>query len=226
MRAFMERRAGQNAGEERRRLARRGLAWCAAGLILPACAWVLGAPWWLVSVAWVVSIAGTLTTERVLLPQVERWGRGEQGEQAVGALLDSLAGSGWRVLHDISFGRRGNIDHVLIGPGGIFTVETKSHGGRIDADRVDPRMLRQAYAQCKLLETVTQRDVEPLLVFSRAYLTPAVSRRRGVVVLPARMLEGHLKRRTRLLAASEVDRVHALLQSAIPREARAAHTPR
>src|SRR4051812_3538686 len=214
MRGSMERRAGQYAGEVRRRLARRGLACCVAALVLPAAAWALGAPWWLASAAWAGSIVGMLAIERFLLPPVERWSRGKQGEQEVGALLESLAGSGWRVLHDISFGH-GNIDHVLIGPAGIFTVETKSHGGRINVDHVDQHFLSQAYAQRKVLERITQRDVEPLLVFSRAYLTPAVSRRRGVVVLPARMLEGHLKRRPPVLAPGEVDRTHALLRSAV-----------
>jgi hypothetical protein len=148
----------------------------------------------------------------VLLPRLGRLSRGEQGELVVGAVLESL--DGWRVLHDVSLGR-GNIDHVLIGPGGIFAVETKSHPGRIRADRVDDAMLRQAYAELKLLERVTQRPVDALLVFSRAYLTPAVSRRRGVVILPARMLAGHLQRRPAVLAEGEVERTHALLQSAL-----------
>jgi hypothetical protein len=33
----------------------------------------------------------------------------------------------------------------------LFTVETKSHAGRIDPDRIDDTMLRQAYAQYRFL---------------------------------------------------------------------------
>lgn len=132
----------------------------------------------------------------------------------MGELLESLAPQGWRVLHDISFGR-GNVDHVLIGPGGVFTVETKSHAGRIRVDRIEPAMLSQAYAQRKVLERITQREVDALLVFSRAYLTPAISRRKGVLVLPARLLGGHLSRRPAVLTEGAVERILALLRGAL-----------
>jgi hypothetical protein len=214
MGASMERRAGQWVGEQRRRRARRGIAICTAGLVPPALAFALAAPWWVASLACLASVAATLITERKVLPVVERWSRGEQGELVVGELLESLAADGWRVLHDISLGR-GNIDHVLIGPAGIFTIETKSHAGRIHIDRVEQRMLSQAYAQRKSVERITQREVDALLVFSRAYLTPAVSRRRGVLVLPARMLKRHLERRPAVLEAGEVERTHALLRNAL-----------
>jgi hypothetical protein len=74
-------------------------------------------------------------------------------------------------IHDVSPGR-GNVDHVVVGPGGVFTIETKSHRGRIRVDRIDGAMLKQAYAQKKLLERVTGLEVEPLLVFTQAWLLP------------------------------------------------------
>jgi hypothetical protein len=57
--------------------------------------------------------------------------------------------------------------------------------------------------------------VEALLVFSNAYLDRPVSRQRGVLVLPARMLAGHLERRERKLGDSEVERLHARLLAAL-----------
>jgi hypothetical protein len=152
--------------------------------------------------------------DRVAFPIIDRWDRGAIGEETVGKILDSLVDDGWRPIHDIDTGR-GNIDHVVIGPGGVFSVETKSHPGRIRAANVDPSMLRQSYAQCKALERITGIQVHPLLVFSRAYLTPAVSRQRGVTVLPARMLAGHLARRGRRLGTSEINRIHTQLSAAI-----------
>ncbi|MGN6664945.1 MAG: nuclease-related domain-containing protein [Solirubrobacterales bacterium] len=44
---------------------------------------------------------------------------------------------------------RGNVDHVLVGPGGLFAIETKSHRGRIPLDRLDEKMSGQAYAEKK-----------------------------------------------------------------------------
>jgi hypothetical protein len=80
---------------------------------------------------------------------------------------------------------------------------------------VDPAMLRQSYAQCKALERITGMRVAPLLVFSRAYLMPAVSRQRGVTVLPARLLAGHLERRGQRLDIVEVERIHGQLLAAL-----------
>ena len=160
------------------------------------------------------AIGAMALLDKVAFPIIDRWDRGATGEEHVGKILDSLADEGWQPIHDVDMGR-GNIDHVVIGPGGVFTVETKSHPGRIRAANVDPAMLRQSYAQCKALERIAGIPVEPLLVFSRAYLTPAVSRQRGVIVLPARMLAGHLARRGERLDASEINWIHTQLSAAL-----------
>ena len=47
------------------------------------------------------------------------------GERAIGQCLERLREGGYRVLHDI-VGYGFNIDHVLIGPTGVYTVETKT----------------------------------------------------------------------------------------------------
>jgi Nuclease-related domain len=58
------------------------------------------------------------------------WRIGADGEETVGAKLEKLTGKGWRVLHSIPVGDRGSdIDHVLIGPGGVWTINTKRHPG-------------------------------------------------------------------------------------------------
>lgn len=58
------------------------------------------------------------------------WRVGAEGEESVGRRLDKLVSRGWRVLHSIPVGERGSdIDHLLIGPGGVWTVNTKRHLG-------------------------------------------------------------------------------------------------
>ncbi len=47
------------------------------------------------------------------------------GERIVGQFLEGLRENGYRVLHDI-VGDNFNIDHLLIGPKGVFTIETKT----------------------------------------------------------------------------------------------------
>lgn len=50
---------------------------------------------------------------------------GAIGEQVVGRELDQLMSLGYQVFHDVQFGNW-NIDHVVVGPKGVFAVETKT----------------------------------------------------------------------------------------------------
>lgn len=60
------------------------------------------------------------------------WRVGAAGERAVAAQLAAL-GPDWRVLHSVRVGTKGSdIDHVAIGPTGVFTVNAKNHpNGRV-----------------------------------------------------------------------------------------------
>ena len=80
-----------------------------------------------------------------VLPLMERRDRGATGEEQVGGLLEGLAGSGWHVIHDVTLGH-GNVDHILIGPAGVFTVETKSHPGPVRVGRLHGRALSLLFA--------------------------------------------------------------------------------
>jgi Nuclease-related domain len=55
---------------------------------------------------------------------------GFSGERAVGEELNKLMLDGFQVFHDVPFDKY-NIDHVVVGPSGVFAVETKakSKGG-------------------------------------------------------------------------------------------------
>jgi len=55
------------------------------------------------------------------------WRIGADGEEAVAAQIATL-GPQWRVLHAVRVGQRdADIDHVVIGPAGVFTVNAKHH---------------------------------------------------------------------------------------------------
>ncbi|MFE2166555.1 nuclease-related domain-containing protein [Streptomyces sp. NPDC059447] len=59
----------------------------------------------------------------------DSWYRGLEGERRVGRELQRLTAHGWRVLHGVRKSNGGDIDHLLIGGGGIFTINTKNHPG-------------------------------------------------------------------------------------------------
>jgi len=70
---------------------------------------------------------------RKLDKEMASWKRGESGEVIVGQNLESLLPDDFRVIHDLKTDY-GNFDHVVIGPPGIFAVETKNWRGTVTAD--------------------------------------------------------------------------------------------
>jgi hypothetical protein len=63
------------------------------------------------------------------------WRRRAAGERRTARLLDPLERHGWAVLHDLALpGSRANLDHLLIGPGGVFVIDSKKYRGRLQLD--------------------------------------------------------------------------------------------
>ncbi|MEO8293707.1 MAG: NERD domain-containing protein [Actinomycetota bacterium] len=66
------------------------------------------------------------------------WRKGANGERGAAFFFDRMP-EGWYIFHDIPVGDRGaNIDHVIAGPAGVFTVNTKNLSGKV---WVGPRTL-------------------------------------------------------------------------------------
>jgi Nuclease-related domain len=58
-------------------------------------------------------------------PEAVAWRRGAAGERRTARLLGQLERHGWAVLHDLALpGSRANLDHLAIGPGGVFVIDS------------------------------------------------------------------------------------------------------
>ena len=64
-------------------------------------------------------------------PQPTRaWAIGAPGEEKLARELEAV--EGLRMLHDRRVpGTRGNIDHIVVAPAGVFVMDAKNHRGRI-----------------------------------------------------------------------------------------------
>jgi hypothetical protein len=63
------------------------------------------------------------------------WRRGAVGERRTARLLGPLEREGWAILHDLAVpGSRANLDHLAIGPGGVFVIDSKQYRGRLQLD--------------------------------------------------------------------------------------------
>jgi len=68
-------------------------------------------------------------------PDAIAWRRGAAGERRTARLLSPLERHGWAVLHDLAVpGSRANLDHLMIGPGGVFVIDSKQYRGRLQLD--------------------------------------------------------------------------------------------
>jgi hypothetical protein len=131
------------------------------------------------------------------------WKAGIAGERAVGRELDRLSRHGWRVLHSIPLSSKNDIDHLLIGPGGVFTINTKNHPGmavwvgddsvRINHGESRP-YVRKSRAEAARAVRALERgcafpvEVKPLLVFVKPARIDVVASLRDVRALSEREL--------------------------------------
>ncbi len=83
----------------------------------------------------------------------ETFEKGAEGESVTARTLSGLP-SDWVVLHDLRWpGRRfANLDHLVIGPGGVFVVDSKNWSGRVSVEnavlRQNGRVREGAVAGC------------------------------------------------------------------------------
>ncbi|MFP3464992.1 nuclease-related domain-containing protein [Leifsonia sp. SIMBA_070] len=64
-----------------------------------------------------------------LIDDAQPWFTGALGEREVGALLSRLPG-GWSAFHAVPVGSgESDVDHLVVGPGGVFVINTKHHRG-------------------------------------------------------------------------------------------------
>jgi hypothetical protein len=85
---------------------------------------------------------------------VERWRSGAEGEKRTARAARPLLRDGWVLLNDLPRGPA-NIDHVLIGPPGVFLLESKYLGGAasVSGDELRVRWLEDpddGYANARI----------------------------------------------------------------------------
>jgi hypothetical protein len=174
----------------------------------------------------VVAVAGLgFATYRLYRawPRLHALKLGRDGEKAVGQFLESLRERGYRVFHDV-IGGNFNLDHVLIGPAGVFTVETKTHskpGGdarvtfdgetiRIDGFEPDRDPVIQAKAQAswlrELLAESTGRKfaVSSAIVFPGWYVDDTGPKEKTIWVLNPKQLPSFLDHERAQLSREDI----------------------
>jgi len=165
---------------------------------------------------------------RLLLVHTDEraWRLGADGEEAVGRVLQRLVTtrrSGWRVIHSIRVGTRGSdIDHLVVGPGGVFTLNTKHHPGAriwVRGDTLLVNGARQPYVRnsrheaeraSRLLTAACGFPVGVTGVVLTVNASDVVVKQApvGVHVVNRRRLARWLRARSHVLDADSIDRIY------------------
>jgi hypothetical protein len=74
-------------------------------------------------------------------PWIENWQVGAWGEQRTARAIEPLLSRGWVIVHDLDRFKF-NLDHVLIGPGGVYVLDTKNFPGMAEAKGDDLQITR------------------------------------------------------------------------------------
>jgi hypothetical protein len=184
----------------------RSLAWRAplvatAGAVAQVLAAQVGLPWTgLVGLAVAVLVGWRLRFQAS--EQARTWQRGAQGERHTARLLDRLTRDGFAVFHDLAVpGSPTNVDHLVIGPSGVFVVDSKQWIGSVHqgADglawhnhyRLD-RTLQTVRWEARAIGRVLGTRAAALLCVHGAHVQGGGPHAQGVAIVPAHLLRSAL----------------------------------
>lgn len=160
------------------------------------------------------------------LRHVERFFKGARGEERVSSILKNLPAN-YHVFNDFVAGGK-HIDHVVVGPAGVFAVETKYWRGEItvedghillDGQLPDRSPLAQTVKEAQLVKSTLasagwKGDVTPVLAFASDTFKQHCAEVRGAVVINSCELEKSFAATERVvIAPAELDRLIALMEN-------------
>jgi Nuclease-related domain len=146
--------------------------------------------------------------------QARTWRRGAAGERRTARLLDRLTRDGYVVFHDLAApGSPANVDHLVIGPTGLFVIDSKQWTGSVHQgadglawhnhyrlDRTVETVRWEAETMSRLLGTRTAA----LLCVHGAHVQGGGVDTQGVAIVPAHLLRSALGY-DRVLSDADVD---------------------
>ena len=157
-------------------------------------------------------------------PEIKALKQGSEGERAVGQFLERLRADGYSIFHDL-VGKGFNIDHVLIGPAGVFTIETKTYskapgpdvkvrfdgesltvdGVKLDRDPVGQGKAQAGWLRLILEESTGRRFLtRSVILFPGWYVEQMPGTSKDVWVLEPKALPAFLEHEPQFLSPEDV----------------------
>lgn len=178
--------------------------------------------WGLMALA--LAVAWVVWCTRRGMRKVESFFKGAKGEERIASILQDLPDDCW-VFHDYQAGTD-HIDHVVVSPGGIYSIETKFWNGKVTLDGdcvlVDGKLPSRSPVAQALREKDELRnkfrtlgwavDISPLVVFASDTFAPDQAELKGVTILNSCRLKRWLSGRVPVLTELELARISKLME--------------
>jgi hypothetical protein len=236
-------------GHWQKRVFRRPwLIYAALALPIAILGWTEHANFWLWTLGMVLSLVLGAFIAIVASPPayIENWQTGSEGERRTARALAPLRRCGCYLLHDLpdrrtsEQNRKGNLDHVVVSPAGVFLLDTKWLGGEASIDhgtvhiqrRDDeedaydiPRLARAMRGravrlQGDIAQQTSIRFVQPVVVFWNTFEAGLVMSESVVFVHGDRLVDWLQEQRPRM-TANEVAHIASCISEIRPCEHRA-----
>lgn len=159
---------------------------------------------------------------------------GRDGERAVADYLEWFRTSNYFVFRDVPNGDA-NLDHVLIGPSGVFTIETKTltkpqrgqcritvvngviraNGNTLDRNPIIQAKAQAGWLKSFLAESQLPAPVQPVVVFPGWFVEPFDMRAAGAWVLEVKALSRFIENEPERLSREQTQAMASALRSHI-----------
>ena len=173
----------------------------------------------------VMSLGFVMWSLMIGLKRVERFFKGARGEERVSGILKSLPAS-YHVFNDFNTGRV-HVDHVVVGPGGVFAVETKFWKGKVtiedghvllDGQLPDRSPVSQVLREAALVKDTLCRagwpgPVTPVLTFASDTFNAHRATVKGVIVINSCELKTSFESDRVIIPKPELERLVGIMES-------------
>lgn len=182
-------------------------------------------PWAMTAIA-AIAVAFLAWRMAKAVPALRQLKLAEEGERKVGQELETLRELGYEVFHDVP-GPNFNVDHVLVGPAGLVSVETRTWSKPVDTEAkilfdgeaitVSPsgwRPSRDPVGQSRALSSWLQGlvrqssgrefHVRPVVLFPGWWVEQGKGTTRDIWVLEPKALKSFLAKDARRLSDEDI----------------------
>ncbi|MFF3749518.1 nuclease-related domain-containing protein [Streptomyces sp. NPDC002018] len=160
--------------------------------------------------------------------ELSSWASGLIGERVTGRRVNRLRRRGWYVLHAVQWPSGSDIDHLVIGPPGVFTINSKRHKGKsvwygdnaITVNRTPTPHIAISQSEARRVARLLSRHcgfavpVRPVIAVVHAAAIKVKNAAPPVLVVPAKEVDRALMGLSPTLGSAQVEAVYAIARNA------------